>query len=53
MTFALYPDTSHGLVALKAVPAVTSYFTAVLNGTAINGTVLDGTAVNGTAISTC
>ncbi len=32
VTFQLYPDTGHGLVALKAVPAVTSFFADVLKG---------------------
>ena len=31
VTFQLYPDTGHGLIALKAVPAVTSFFTDVIN----------------------
>jgi pimeloyl-ACP methyl ester carboxylesterase len=32
VSFQLYPDTGHGLIALKAVPAVTSFFTDVING---------------------
>ena len=32
VTFQLYPNTGHGLIALKAVPAVTSFFTDVING---------------------
>ena len=32
VTFQLYPDTGHGLIALKAVPAVTSFFSGVING---------------------
>ena len=32
VTFQLYPNTSHGMIALKAVPAVTSFFTDVING---------------------
>jgi dienelactone hydrolase len=33
VTFALYPGDDHGSIALKAVPAVLSFFTAVLAGT--------------------
>lgn len=33
LTFESYPDTGHGLIALKAVPAVTSFFSDVLAGT--------------------
>jgi len=33
VTFRLYPDTGHGLVALKAVPAATSFFSEVIGGT--------------------
>jgi pimeloyl-ACP methyl ester carboxylesterase len=32
LTFESYPDTGHGLIALKAVPAVTSFFDDVLAG---------------------
>ena len=42
VTFQLYPNTGHGLVALKAVPAVMSFFTAVINGTVINWTGTNG-----------
>lgn len=33
LTFESYPDTGHGLIALKAVPAVTAFFDDVLAGT--------------------
>jgi hypothetical protein len=32
VTFQLYPDTGHGLIAVKAVAAVTSFFSGVING---------------------